>query len=46
VLGELLSDAAKKLLTKKTSAITIIIRSNMRDLLLVALTTVLLRASG
>jgi hypothetical protein len=40
--GGLLSDAARKLLTKKTRAITIIIRSNMRDLLLVALTAQLL----
>jgi hypothetical protein len=40
--GGLLSDAARKLLTKKTRAITIIISSNMRDLLLVALTAQLL----
>ena len=36
--GELLSEAARKLLMKKTRAITIIINSSMRDLLLVALT--------
>jgi glutamyl-tRNA reductase len=43
--GALDSDAARKLLIKNTRAITIINISNMRDLLLVELTIVLLRAS-
>lgn len=46
VEGGLLKDAARKLLMKKTSAITIIISSKMRDLLLVALTARILRASS
>ena len=45
VVGELLNEAARKLLMKKTKAITIIINSKMRDLLLVALTAKLLRGS-
>lgn len=44
--GGLLKDAARKLLMKKTKAITIIISSKMRDLLLVALTASILRASS
>jgi hypothetical protein len=43
VAGVLLNEAARKLLMKKTKAITIIISSRMRDLLLVALTARLLR---
>lgn len=46
VVGGLVKEAARKLLMKKTSAITIIISSRMRDLLLVALTARILRASG
>jgi hypothetical protein len=46
VVGELLNEAARKLLMKKTRAITIIINSRMRDLLLVALTARLLRGSS
>ena len=42
----LLKDAARKLLMKNTKAITIIISSRMRDLLLVALKARILRASS
>jgi hypothetical protein len=42
----LLKDAARKLLMKKTKAITIIISRRMRDLLLVALKARILRASS
>ena len=45
-VGGLVKEAARKLLMKKTSAITIIISSRMRDLLLVALTARILRASA
>ena len=43
-VGGLVNVAAKKLLMKKTKAITIIISSRMRDLLLVALKAMILRA--
>ena len=46
VAGVLLNEAARKLVMKKTKAITIIISSRMRDLLLVALTARLLRGSS
>ncbi|MGI0037991.1 MAG: hypothetical protein ACRD99_06505 [Nitrososphaera sp.] len=45
-VGGLVKEAAKKLLMKKTNAITIIISRRMRDLLLVALTAIILRASS
>lgn len=46
VVWGLVKEAARKLLMKKTKAITIIISSKMRDLLLVALTARILRASS
>lgn len=44
--GGLVKEAARKLLMKKTRAMTIIISRRMRDLLLVALTARILRASS
>ena len=45
-VGGLVKEAARKLLMKKTNAMTIIISKSIRDLLLVALTARILRESS